>query len=120
MELKSPVPTNVGQEIARLRADISATQMQLASKSGVDQSRVSRIEKGEIGTPSELGKILDALSALGSKGAADFAAYLAREWRYIERPDFTNPQPTVKLGGSGPRRIRAVVVRLLTGLILRC
>ncbi|MBU2732707.1 helix-turn-helix domain-containing protein [Acidithiobacillus ferridurans] len=85
----------MGQDIAQFRAEISATQSQLASKSGVDQSRVSRIEKGETGSPSELGKILDALVALGSKGAADYGAYLAKEWQYVERPDFSNPQRNI-------------------------
>jgi transcriptional regulator with XRE-family HTH domain len=95
MEPIASAPTSIGQDVARFRAEISATQIQLASKSGVDQSRVSRIEKGEPGTPSELGKILDALASLGSKGAAAYGAYLAKEWRYVERPDFSNPQRNI-------------------------
>ncbi|WP_215856810.1 helix-turn-helix domain-containing protein [Acidithiobacillus ferridurans] len=95
MEAIASAPTSMGQDIAQFRAEISATQSQLASKSGVDQSRVSRIEKGETGSPSELGKILDALVALGSKGAADYGAYLAKEWQYVERPDFSNPQRNI-------------------------
>src|SRR5271165_5433839 len=97
---------NIAQDIAHFRAEIGATQSQLASKSGVDQSRVSRIEKGETGTPSELGKILDALAALGSKGAADYGAYLAKDWQYVERPDFSNPQRNIlELAEEGLRQI---------------
>ncbi len=106
MEAIASAPTSIGQDIAQFRAEISATQSQLASKSGVDQSRVSRIEKGETGTPSELGKILDALVALGSKGAADYGAYLAKDWQYVERPDFSNPQRNIlELAEEGLRQI---------------
>ena len=41
------MPTNVGSEIARLRNSLGATQSQVASRANLDQSRVSRIEKGE-------------------------------------------------------------------------
>jgi transcriptional regulator with XRE-family HTH domain len=95
MEPIASAPTGIGQEIAQFRAEIGATQIQVASKSGVDQSRVSRIEKGEPGTLSELGKILDALTALGSKSAAAYAAYLTKDWQYVERPDFSNPQRVI-------------------------
>jgi transcriptional regulator with XRE-family HTH domain len=106
MEAIASAPTSIGQDIAQFRAEISATQSQLASKSGVDQSRVSRIEKGETGSPSELGKILDALVALGSKGAADYGAYLANEWQYVERPDFSNPQRNIlEMAEEGLRQI---------------
>ena len=106
MESIASAPISIGQDIAQFRADLSATQSQLASKSGVDQSRVSRIEKGEIGTPSELGKILDALTALGSKGAADYGAYLTKDWQYVERPDFSNPQRNIlELAEEGLRQI---------------
>ena len=79
MEMLGTEPIAIGQDIAQFRAEISVTQSQLASKSGVDQSRVSRIEKGEAGTSAEIGKVLDALSTLGSKGAADYGAYLAKD-----------------------------------------
>lgn len=106
MELIAVAPAGIGQDIAQFRAEVSSTQSQLASKSGVDQSRISRIEKGEVGTPSELGKILDTLTVLGSKGAADYGAYLTKEWRYVERPDFSNPQRNIlELAEEGLRQI---------------
>jgi predicted transcriptional regulator len=61
-------PPSIGQDIAHFRAEIGATQSQLASKSGVDQSRVSRIEKGEIAAPSELDKILNGADGAGVQG----------------------------------------------------
>ena len=100
MDLIASAPTSIGQDIAQFRAEISATQSQLASKSGVDQSRVSRIEKGEPGTPNELSKILDALTALGSAGAADYGTYLAKDWQYVERPDFSNPHSAISVSSS--------------------
>jgi len=106
MDSVTPAPTSIGQDIAQFRAEIGATQSHLAAKSGVDQSRVSRIEKGETGTPSELEKILDALTALGSKGALDYGAYLTKEWHYVERPDFSNPQRNIlELAEEGLRQI---------------
>lgn len=95
MELIAPTLTSIGQDVAQFRAEISATQGQIASKSGVGESRVSCIEKGEAGMPNDLGKILDALTALGSAGAASYGAFLAKDWQYVERPDFSNPQRDV-------------------------
>lgn len=106
MEPIELAPMSIGQDIAQFRAEISVTQSQLASKSGVDQSRVSRIEKGEIGTPSELGKILEALTALGSIGASDYRDYLTTDWQHVERPDFSNPQRHIlEMAEDGLRQI---------------
>jgi transcriptional regulator with XRE-family HTH domain len=62
---------------ARFRAETGVTQATLADKAGVDQSRISRIEKGEAPSEAESDKLLDALSQLGSKRAADYKAYAA-------------------------------------------
>lgn len=76
----------------RFRAETGVTQAVLAEKAGVDQSRISRIEKGEAPSEAESNKLLDALSQLGSKRAADFKAYAARQWMQIEPPSFWNPE----------------------------
>lgn len=89
------VPTGVGQEIAQFRTEVGATQSQVAAKSGVDQSRVSRIEKGDIGSIGELMRVIDALEALGSATAGAYRAYLTKEWNHVERPDFRNPQRNI-------------------------
>ncbi len=95
MELITSVLTTIGQDIARFRTELGVTQTQLTAKSGVDQSRISRIENGETGTNDEFGRILAALKSLGSKDAGDYGAFLAKDWQYVERPDFSNPQRNI-------------------------
>ena len=85
-------PTLSPSPFARFRAEIGATQAILAEKAGVDQSRISRIEKGEAPSQVESDKLLDALSQLGSKRAADFKTYGSRQWLQIEPPSFWNPE----------------------------
>jgi transcriptional regulator with XRE-family HTH domain len=77
---------------ARFRAETGLTQAALADKAGVDQSRISRIEKGEAPSQAESDKLLDALSQLGSKRATDYKVYAARQWMQIEPPSFWNPE----------------------------
>ncbi|MBA4095638.1 MAG: XRE family transcriptional regulator [Rhodospirillum sp.] len=78
--------------IARLRAELEATQTAVAEKAGLDQSRVSRIEKGEVVDRTEVDRVLDALTELGSANAAEYKAFAAREWSSVEPPSFWNPQ----------------------------
>ena len=78
--------------IARLRTEADVTQAQVAAESGIDQSRVSRIEKGEILTPTDRDRVLDALIALGSPEAQAYKEYAAREWKHIKPPLFWNPE----------------------------
>lgn len=78
--------------ILRLRNDLGVTQGVIAQKAGLDQSRISRIEKGEVAAPAEVEKVIDALEQLGSKDAAAFKAFAGREWNYVEPPSFWNPQ----------------------------
>jgi transcriptional regulator with XRE-family HTH domain len=81
-----------GAAIARLRAEAGVTQSALAEKSGLDQSRISRIEKGEVVSSTDIDKVLDALEALGASKAKSFKEYAAREWKQIEPPSFWNPE----------------------------
>ena len=81
-----------GAVLARLRAELGATQAALAAGAGLDQSRVSRIEKGEITSQAEVDKVLDALAALGSHHAAAYKEFCAREWEHVAPPSFFNPQ----------------------------
>lgn len=80
--------------IARMRSKINATQAAVAEKAGLDQSRVSRIEKGEVVAGAEVERVLNALGELGSPDAADFKAYSTKEWLHIEPPSFWNPERT--------------------------
>lgn len=84
------VPTSFA--MARLRAEIRATQAAVAEQAGLDQSRVSRIEKGEVVGASEVERVLDALTALGSADAASYKEFSAREWLHVEPPAFWNPE----------------------------
>jgi transcriptional regulator with XRE-family HTH domain len=85
---------NVGQAVARLRAEAGVTQAALAAKSGLDQSRISRIEKGGVNSTPEVDRVFLALDALGVEQAKQFLSYAKREWRHIEPPSFWNPDRT--------------------------
>lgn len=62
----------------------------------MDQSRISRFEKGEASPAApDVERLLAALESLGSVAAGEFAAFLEAEWRQVEKPDFTNPQREV-------------------------
>src|SRR5262245_37063464 len=78
--------------IARIRADAHMTQSAVAEKAGLDQSRVSRIEKGEVASISDVERVLEALAALGAPNAAEYKAYAALDWQHIEPPSFWNSE----------------------------
>ena len=82
----------MGPAIARLRGEADLTQSKLAEKSGLDQSRISRIEKGEVVASADVDRVLGALESLGVEKASDFKNYSLREWRHIEPPSFWNPE----------------------------
>ena len=70
----------IGTAISRLRAEASVTQAVLAKKSELDQSRVSRIEKGEVVASTDVDRVLEALDALGAPHAREFKEYIRRAW----------------------------------------
>lgn len=82
----------ISTAIARLRAEAGATQTVLAEKAGLDQSRISRIEKGEVAAAAEIDRVLDGLAALGVGAALELKEYAAHEWLFVEPPSFWNPQ----------------------------
>lgn len=81
-----------GAVLSRLRAELGVTQAALATEAGLDQSRVSRMEKGEVTSPAEVDKALDALAALGSPHARAYKEFCSHEWEYVAPPSFFNPQ----------------------------
>ena len=83
---------SAGTVIARLRSEANITQSALADKSGLDQSRISRIEKGEVISSTDIDRVLDALDALGVMNAKSFKEYATRDWKHIEPPSFWNPE----------------------------
>ena len=80
------------EAVARLRSELGATQAEVAKEASVDQSRLSRIEKGEILAPEEIQGVLRALVALGSEEAEGLMRFMEREWRFIEPPSYWNPE----------------------------
>jgi transcriptional regulator with XRE-family HTH domain len=85
-------PQQTAAAVFRLRSDARLTQAAVAEKAGIDQSRVSRIEKGEVASPGDVERVLDALVSLGAPNAAEYKSYAAREWRQIEPPSFWNSE----------------------------
>lgn len=81
-----------GAVLARLRTELGVTQAALAAEAKLDQSRVSRIEKGEITSLVEVDKVLDALTAMGSLRARSYKEFRAYEWKHVPPPSFFNPQ----------------------------
>lgn len=87
---------SIGSDIQSLRTQAGITQSQLAQGAGLEQSRISRIEKGDISpSTADIEAILRHLVAKGSGPAADYRSYLAAAWRHVERPAFDNPQREV-------------------------
>ena len=82
----------IGAAICRLRTEAKLTQAKLAEKTGLDQSRISRIEKGEVVAGADVDRVLDALDALGAPKAKAFKEFIGREWQHIEPPSFWNPE----------------------------
>ncbi|MCA8890127.1 MAG: helix-turn-helix transcriptional regulator, partial [Parvularculaceae bacterium] len=82
----------IGGAISRLRNDADITQAALAEKAKLDQSRISRIEKGEVTSAADIDNVLVALENLGVEQALKFKEFAAKEWRHIEPPSFWNPE----------------------------
>ena len=82
------------EALARLRSNLGATQAQVAKEASMEQSRLSRIEKGEILALEDIQRVLRALAALGSEDADGFMSFMEREWRFIKPPSYWNPQRT--------------------------
>lgn len=81
--------------ISRLRGELGKTQAEVAREAGLDQSRVSRIEKGDVSNAADIDRVLDALEALGSENVTRFREFSQKEWHYVDPPSFWNPQRTV-------------------------
>lgn len=82
----------VSKAIARFRAALGIKQSTVAEKAGLDQSKISRIEKGDIASSLDVKRILDALEDLGASDVAKYRAYCDIDWKHIEPPSFWNPQ----------------------------
>ena len=83
---------DVAQGLYRLRAALELRQSEIAQQASLDQDRLSRMEKGEVGTREEIQRVLRAMADLGSSEAIAFMKFLERDWRFIAPPSFWNPE----------------------------
>ncbi|MDE0508337.1 MAG: helix-turn-helix transcriptional regulator [Gammaproteobacteria bacterium] len=83
--------TITGETLARLRTELGASQKQVAKQVRMDPSRLSRLEKGDVGR-EEFEPVLDALARLGSESAEGLKDFLGRTWRFIDPPSYWNPE----------------------------
>jgi transcriptional regulator with XRE-family HTH domain len=78
--------------IQKIRISLKLTQSVIADAAGMDQSKFSRIEKGDTSSQSDMLKILNALVQLGSTEAQEYINFTKYEWSHIQPPSFNNPQ----------------------------
>lgn len=84
------LPADIGHRLAILRSKAGLSQSSVAPKVRIDQSRISRIEKGEI-FPS-LTEIQPYLEALGTDEARKYLVYLGKEWKILPLPAPETPE----------------------------
>src|SRR5579871_1400314 len=80
---------DVGSELARLRQNSGLKQAEIAKSLGVDTSRVSRIETGEIIADHEELRLF--VKAIGTKEAEEYAQYCSAAWKNVEKPSYWHP-----------------------------
>lgn len=81
----------VGADLARLRDAVrpQLKQSQVAEALGVDTSRISRIETGQlVPDDSEVARIAEAI---GTPEALEYAGFAKDSWKQIEKPSFWHP-----------------------------
>jgi transcriptional regulator with XRE-family HTH domain len=83
--------SDLGQTLAELRKAADLTQTDIARSLNVDQSRVSRIEKGDV-IPADT-EINVYLSAIGTRDALAYSVFLKQDWQILECPsNWRHPQ----------------------------
>jgi transcriptional regulator with XRE-family HTH domain len=87
------IPTDLGQNLAELRNAAGLKQADIARSIEVDQSRISRIEKGDV-TPT-MSEIERYLSAIETDDAKAYHEFLKQPWEILDRPSFRHPQRDV-------------------------
>ena len=78
-----------GGELVQVRKATKISQADVASKMGVDQSRVSRMESDTKVPAEEARKYLAALDGDGT--AKEFIAHIDSQWQLIIKPGFRHP-----------------------------
>jgi len=91
-------PADLGTQLAGFRLEAKRSQSDMAKLLNVDQSRISRIETGDV-TPSA-SEIDRFLRGVQSEKALAYGRFLESTWRHIKRPSFSNPQLEVLAKGE--------------------
>ena len=91
-------PADLGVRLAKFRLEEKLSQTNMAKRLKVDQSRISRIEQGDV-TPSAA-EIERFLREVKSANSLAYLKFLQSSWRHIERPSFSNPQLDVLSTGE--------------------
>ena len=84
------LPVDIGRRLAIIRGEAGLTQSSVALKVRVDQSRISRIEKGEV-FPS-FPDVQIYLEALDTDTARKYLRYLEKEWKMLPPPALETPE----------------------------
>lgn len=87
----------IGADLARLRETAQQKQSQVAEALGVDTSRISRIETGQL-VPDE-SEVVRIAEAIGTPEALEYAEFAKDSWKQIEKPSFWHPSRK-ELGGA--------------------
>lgn len=84
--------SDLGPTLARLRNEQAdkMTQTYIARGLDIDQSRVSRIEKGDV-SPTDT-EIEGYLNVIGTEDALAYGQFLKVAWKHLKRPSFWHPQ----------------------------
>lgn len=84
------LPTDIGRKLANFRVEAGLTQSMVATKISIDQSRISRIEKGEVST--NFIEVKKYLEALATEATHDYIRYLEKEWKILPPPVPETPE----------------------------
>ena len=79
----------VGADLARLREAAQQKQSQVAEALGVDTSRISRIETGQL-VPDEI-EVVKIAETIGTPEALEYAEFAKSTWKQFEKPSFWHP-----------------------------
>jgi transcriptional regulator with XRE-family HTH domain len=84
------LPANLSESLSDLRKSAGLKQSDVAKKMGIDTSRVSRIETGEI-TPTD-SEVISYCNAVGTSEANNYLSFLRQDWGILRRPLYNHPE----------------------------
>lgn len=84
------LPKDIGRRLAGFRVEAGLTQSNVATKISIDQSRISRIEKGEV-HPNFI-EVKEYLEAIATDATHDYIRYLEKEWMILPLPAPETPE----------------------------